>query len=219
MEDNLIVFKGKKDGITVVLDEQASFENVREVYKNKISDSKFFFGDIKTNVDFKGRELSAKELEELLAITSEHSDIKVLSVEEEISNETKEKYTIINVDISKCRENDTFYYKGILRSGQNIFYDGSIVIYGEVNPGAVVKAKGDITVFGYASGFLHAGCDGDEQSVIFANCLSPLQLKIGKVISCFPEDMRMKMIRESRVRIEPSYAFLKDSQIYIKPIN
>lgn len=75
-----------------------------------------------------------------------------------------------------------------LRSGQSVHYPGSVVILGDVNPGAEVIAGGDIIVLGALRGVAHAGALGEEGAVVVAFRLQPTQLRIAHFISRAPDD-------------------------------
>ncbi len=55
---------------------------------------------------------------------------------------------------------------GNVRSGQQLYFDGDLVIQGMVNPGAEVLATGDIHVYGALRGRVLAGVKGDETALI-----------------------------------------------------
>ena len=76
-----------------------------------------------------------------------------------------------------------------IRSGQTEdFPQGSLIIYGDVNSGAEVKAGGDIVILGALRGNAHAGMNGRLSSVIIAMELVPLQLHIGNYFNRLPID-------------------------------
>jgi septum site-determining protein MinC len=71
-----------------------------------------------------------------------------------------------------------------IRSGQTEnFPQGSLIIYGDVNSGAEVKAGGDIVVLGALRGNAHAGINGRLSAVVIAMDLVPVQLQIGNFIN------------------------------------
>jgi len=74
---------------------------------------------------------------------------------------------------------------GTLRSGQLIETPFSLVVIGDVNPGADLIAGGDIIVFGNLRGTAHASAYDDRcvDHVIIALSMRPMQLRIGSVIS------------------------------------
>ena len=58
--------------------------------------------------------------------------------------------------------------RGTCRAGEVLRLPGSVVILGNVNPGAQVIAGGDILVFGALRGLAHAGAEGDVTATIVA---------------------------------------------------
>lgn len=80
---------------------------------------------------------------------------------------------------------------GTLRSGQRIETPFSLVVVGDVNPGADLIAGGDIIVVGSLRGTAHAAAYDEEtpDRVIIAMQLNPIQLRIGSVISRGSDDV------------------------------
>jgi septum site-determining protein MinC len=68
-----------------------------------------------------------------------------------------------------------------------VVFEGSLVIIGDVNPGAELVAAGDIIVLGRLRGTAHAGAKGDTSAQIFALQLQPVQIRIAGVITRAPE--------------------------------
>ena len=89
-------------------------------------------------------------------------------------------------------------------------FDGSLVILGDVNPGAEVKATGNILILGALKGIAHAGCKGNTDAFVFALSLIPVQLRIGNIITRFPDG-------DSKVNRKPEYAYVEDGKIYVSP--
>lgn len=81
----------------------------------------------------------------------------------------------------------TLWIRRTLRSGQNVRFDGNVVVVGDVNPGAEVIASGDIVVMGVLRGLAHAGATGRRDALVAAFRLQPTQLRIGEFISRPPE--------------------------------
>jgi septum formation inhibitor MinC len=80
---------------------------------------------------------------------------------------------------------DTRLVFATLRSGERIETEHSLVVFGDVNPGAEIVAGGDIVVLGVLRGTAHAGAYEETGGgrVIFALNLTPTQLRIGSLIS------------------------------------
>ncbi|HEY8418265.1 MAG TPA: septum site-determining protein MinC [Limnochordales bacterium] len=96
-----------------------------------------------------------------------------------------------------------------LRSGQRLEYDGSVVILGDVNPGAVVVCTGHVVVMGALRGVVHAGARGDTDARVIALRLEPTQLRIAHYISRPPDDQvpspngpEVALVQDERIQIE-----------------
>ncbi len=90
---------------------------------------------------------------------------------------------------------------GNLRSGQRISHVGSVVVLGDVNPGAEVLAGEHVVVWGRLRGVVEAGLARDPDSVddirVCALDLSPTQLRIGDAIARAPVEPDRVPIPES----------------------
>jgi septum site-determining protein MinC len=91
---------------------------------------------------------------------------------------------------------DTLYLEMTVRSGGDIRHPGTVVILGDVNPGGMVVANGDILVWGRLRGIAHAGAGGNQQCVIMALQMEPTQLRIGDAIARAPEKSLMQFVPE-----------------------
>jgi septum site-determining protein MinC len=79
-----------------------------------------------------------------------------------------------------------------LRSGIRVHHPGSIIVLGDVHPGAEVVAGGDVVVWGKLHGTVHAGALGDNGAVVCALDFAPTQLRIGHFITRSPDEHRRK---------------------------
>ncbi len=77
---------------------------------------------------------------------------------------------------------------GTVRSGQVLFYEGDLLLLGDVNPGGSVQASGNIYILGALRGIAHAGSQGDETALIAASIFRPTQLRIADIISRPPDE-------------------------------
>ena len=104
---------------------------------------------------------------------------------------------------------DLLFHHGTLRSGDHLQSDRSILLYGDVNPGARISSAADVLVWGRLRGVAHAGCEGATTARIIALQLRPLQLRIADVVARGPEDLPQPGLAEQ--------AELKDGVIAIEP--
>ena len=141
---------------------------------------------------------SANEAEK--AEEKHEQSTSALSSEELIQDLIEREFSI--------KEHNTKFYKGNLRNGMSLDFDGSLVILGDVNPGAQVTATGNILILGALKGLAHAGCRGNSEAFVFALHLIPVQLRIGSIITRFPDG-------DSKVNRKPEYAYVEDGKIYV----
>lgn len=112
----------------------------------------------------------------------------------------------------------TLYLRKTVRSGQSISSDGNILVIGDVNPGAEIIAKGDITVWGILGGIAHAGSEGNNYAKIRALKLNPVQIRIGEVFARRPDTVNLPYIQKS-CEYTPEEAFTYKGSIVIRKIH
>ena len=101
-------------------------------------------------------------------------------------------------------------HRGTVRSGDHIEAAGSLLVLGDVNPGARLSAGGHVLVWGRLRGVAHAGCHGDQGARIVAMGLQPLQLRIADVIARGPQEAPPPGLAEQAslsagaIRIDPA---------------
>ncbi|OON95937.1 MAG: hypothetical protein ATN36_06995 [Epulopiscium sp. Nele67-Bin005] len=109
----------------------------------------------------------------------------------------------------------TYFHYGMLRSGQELSYGGSVIVLGDVNPGAVVKADQNIIILGYLKGRAHAGLSQkNANAFIIAYGMRPVQIGIGVHIANTPEDERQEGAEH-----RPQIAYIVEEQIYVEEID
>ena len=106
----------------------------------------------------------------------------------------------------------TLYIKKTIRSGQSITSDGNLIIVGDVNPGAEIIAKGDITVWGILGGIAHAGCEGNTQARIRALKMNAIQLRIADIFARRPDGANTPFVQKTNEFIP------EEAKIYRKNI-
>lgn len=97
-----------------------------------------------------------------------------------------------------------------VRNGEEITSQGSVMICGNVNPGAKIVAAGSIDIRGTCRGIVHAGAAGDVQAFVVADRMMPSQIRIANLIARSPDNPEKNNYAEK--------AYIKDGQIVIEPI-
>lgn len=135
-------------------------------------------------LDMGDKQLSSKQVREIEDILLDHG----LHLRElRSNNKPREEEGDENPFGDMPGYSDTALICRHLRSGQKVFYEGNLVILGDINPGAEVVAGGNIVVMGSLRGLAHAGAFGDETAIISAYRLSPTQLRIANHITRPPD--------------------------------
>lgn len=212
---NSVVIKGNKYGIIVMLDKDIPFDELTSDITSKFKESSKFFGKASMAITFEGRQLTSDEERQILDIISENSDIEIMCVvdndkrREEMFKEKVEK------SVSDVAVNSGQFYKGTLRSGQVLECESSVVILGDVNPGAKIISTGNVIVLGSLKGIVYAGITGDATSFVVALEMNPVQIRIGDVIArCSDNKSRFR-----KNKPETKIAFVEEDNIYIEPLS
>ncbi len=235
----LAKFKIKKTDLFINFDSEAEFEDVLVEFIEKLAEAKKIFKEEKTNIFFTGRELD-EDQEEAIYTVIEQSGLNIVVYGDqayielpmkEIKESSENSETDNSKDISKelkfsdesvsekskdlDREYDpqkqyTFYQNGSLRSGKRIEFDGSVVLLGDLNAGAEIIASGNIVILGACRGMVHAGCKGDTNAYIFAQQLTPTQIRISEMVTYLNTD-------KNDIHV-PSYAYIEENKIYVAKV-
>ncbi|NCO74189.1 MAG: septum site-determining protein MinC [Cyanobacteria bacterium] len=83
---------------------------------------------------------------------------------------------------------EPLYLKTTIRSGVEIYHPSTVVVFGDVNPGATIIAKGDVFIWGTLRGIAHAGAMGNRAALIMALRLEPTQLRIAELVARAPDN-------------------------------
>lgn len=203
---NKVIIKGNKYGVSVVLDPDVDFQEIVNELKERLTSAeRFFDSDRQIAIAFENRDLSNDELDQLLTLIQNESKLNIQYVLNENSvtenkfqqvinktfnnNQTEQilydqENIVQNEQINNNHDSSTgMFYKGTLRSGQKLESDNSIVIIGDVNPGASVIAGGNIVIIGSLTGSVQAGARGNRNCFVMALSMSPIQIQIADIIA------------------------------------
>ena len=248
MENDIVIFKNRPDRLLLVMESEADINDIIEVIRSKVTNNVDFFRDCSLNLKYRGRKLSVEEEDRIIEIFCTVAGAEVIDIQEEkiTSRESKARQKtssieannfiglkglidsardIINEDccIHELYEGNTKFYKGNLKSNDNLSYDGNIVLFGDVEQNAELEASGNIIVFGSISGIVKAGYKGDGNSVIVAKGLYAAAISISDIIAEAPENCNKKfgrfgIGRQSKKRQHNfEIAYLKNGEIYVEP--
>lgn len=211
--NNSVLIKGSKNGIIVKMDEDVSFDEIKEQLASKLDDAADFFKEANMALSFEGRELSNAQINDVLDIISEHSKLNIICVVDNNKFHEKVFEHAINDKINELSAQTGQFYKGTLRSGQVFESESSVIILGDVNPGAKVIARGNVVVLGTLKGNIFAGAAGNENCFVAALDMNPMQIRIGDVMARCSDKSKPE---KNRV---PKIAFVENGSIYIENID
>lgn len=202
-KNNCIAFKGSKDGITIYLDRDSDYANLKEQLIKKLESTRQFFIGAQVS-SIQGKALTNGEREEIREIIYSRFGMVMVEKNEGVMGSSSVQ------PFDGIEEGDTKFIRATIRSGQRIQYGGNIVIIGDVNPGAEIIAEGNILVMGALRGLAHAGSSGNERAFVVAYSLQPKQLRIANIIARSPDHEQVKPM-------SPELAMIKNDVVVIEP--
>lgn len=201
-----VAFKGVGQEVHIILDPQAPFAEIERELEEHLERSGQFFVGAAVKLIVATRQLRDDQLQTLRQILSTYG-LTIGEVRASLSDHARpavpapQKPAPVTLPPSgqpssrreararagELARNNALLIKGPLRSGQRVYAEDNLVVFGDVNPGAELIAGGDIMVMGVLRGVAHAGVPDNVGAVIAAISLKPTQLRIGHFISRSPE--------------------------------
>lgn len=175
---NCVIISMKKDQVIIKVEEDAEQREIIATLKKKMIELKNLYKDDKTPILVIGKVLKNKEMDEIQGLIKRFLDVQI----EFDSPKVLGLHGIKKSFYKEIATSETKFHKGSLRSGQRIEYEGSLVIIGDVNPGAEVISGENIIVLGELRGLAHAGAKGNRDAVIEAVQISATQVRIADIV-------------------------------------
>lgn len=222
MSEETVKIKGIRQGLLLIFDSDADFGKIEENIKNKLSSGFFTRG---TPVYIKPDSVKGNEGEILKKLFNRYGLIcKIEDCEAKKSEQIKEESNLLPKAAEEAKNNfipksqvkaddhaqEMMVVNRTLRGGQEIRTKASVLVCGNVNPGAQIIAGGSIDVRGKCLGMVHAGAYGNRDAVIIADRLLPTQIRIANLVARAPDD--------GEETEQAERASIKDGQIVIEPI-
>ena len=202
MAHSIVALRAYRDGLHLIIKPHLSITEIEKAIQEEISRMNRPLNGTSIQIDLKGPTLKEEEMAYLRSKLKETHNLTVrdfmVTTEEPAPRPIAAAPTthIITqpVNPADSRGNEpSRIVPYTIRSGQTEdFLQGSLIIYGDVNSGAEVRAGGDIVVLGALRGNAYAGMNGRLSSVIIAMDLVPLQLQIGNCLNRIPIDEKSR---------------------------
>lgn len=187
----------KKNEILIRISEGATHEEAIECLKKKLPALKKLYKQEKNPICVTGKILKNKEIDEIKEMITSEIDVKV-SFE---SPKVLGLYGITKAFEKDIDNSETKFFKGNMRSGQKVEFEGSIVVLGDVNGGAEVIAGENIVILGVLRGLAHAGAKGNKKAIIASNRIECPQLRIANIV---------KEMEKEEIDEEYKYAYVNE---------
>ena len=213
--DGTVVIKGFKAGIILVLNPDTSYETLKKDIADKFRASAAFFGEAAKAVSFKGRDLTDEQKMEIVDIIQANCSLSILCIMEDDPETEAAFQKTIERKLEQDYSNTGQFYKGTLKDGQILETENSIIVLGDVYPGACIISSKDIVVLGGLYGQAYAGGNGEEGHFVVALEMSPEKLKIGDFKYKTSEKQSKWSIKP---KIQPKIAYVNDARVKIEPI-
>lgn len=207
---DIVTIKGLKYGLQLTFAKGASFDDVQANLLNKLESGNGFF--IRGTTVFVPKGYFAEEQNEALRKMF-HRHGMLFSTELKRPNMAPPSRDTTKAPAQKPKAVDEAQKMMIInhtiRGGQEVKVNSSVLICGNVNPGAQVIAGGSIDIRGTCRGFVHAGAFGDKTACVVADRLMPAQIRIADLIARAPDEPEQvtqaerAMIRGNQIIFEP----------------
>ena len=215
MSQSAVILKSNPYGLVLNLNSDLPFEELRKAVGEKFRESAGFFKNAKLALTFRGRALTKEEENQLVEEVVENSRIQVVCIVDEEKQSAEFYRRAVEKSLEKKKEEDGYFYRGTLRSGQELETVTSIVVIGDVNPGARIISKGNIVVLGCCMGDIYAGAGGDRSCFVAALTMKPMQVRIAD------KRARSAIVKKKdtgEYPLDPKMAYIKDDHLQFKPI-
>ena len=211
--DRLVTIRSSRCGPDIETDPGAEFDALLEILIGKFRSSSRFFKDAKMALSFSGRTLTRTEEDKILQVISENTQIDILCVVEQNDKNEPMYRSIVEHALDGYSKKEGQFYRGNLGKREILESDSSIVVLGDVEPGARVVARGSIVIVGSPYGAVRAGASGDRDAFVVALSMQPEQLCIGDI-----EAKRQLIYQESLSIKGPKIAVVDGGRIYLDPL-
>lgn len=210
-----IAIKGSRDGLRLLLADDADWQAVLEALSQQLERGADFFHGAHLTIDIGARPLSEAELAALLEIMQRHglqpgqlatSTPEGRQAARAVGLGTRPALRPAATPPERDADSALLVVR-TLRSGQILRHHGHLTIVGDVNPGAEIIAGGHVVVWGRLRGRVHAGALGDTTAIVAALEFVPSLVQIADKLSQAPDQRpqgpEVARIEGDRIVVEP----------------
>ena len=190
---NSVIIKSNAYGLILILDPDMPFSELLQDVGDKFRNAARFFKNARMALTFRGRVLTREQERQMVyAITS------------------------VTRTLEADEENDGQFYRGTLLNGQVLEMEKSVIVLGDVNPGAQIISKGNIVVLGCCMGSVYAGAAGNNRCFAAALIMKPRQVRIADKTA---RSAITKKTDTGEYEIDPKIVYIKDEHLKMEPLS
>ncbi|MDR0271770.1 MAG: septum site-determining protein MinC [Clostridiales bacterium] len=238
----IVTMKGQRDGIDIILDEKAKFDDIKESLRKKVSQGKKFFDGANVKVSFKGRKLDELSEKILIDIITEETNLDITFVHGE--DFKKKKTPSLNLwgnsaritpppmaELEKSAEKQAEVPVPVSSSATKPGYKESqtAYYYSGLRSGQRIKYNGSVVVMGDVNPGSEIVADGN---VIVLGALKGMaHAGASGDDTCFISALNLQPTQlriagtishvpagAKNARSSAAYAYIKDGQVFIGPL-
>ena len=215
MKQDSVIIKSNAYGLTLLLNPDIPFEQLRKDTGEKFAQAARFFRNAQMVLTFRGRTLTEEQELELVEEITANAQIQIVCLVDESKENALRDKKILTHALECTRRDSARLYRGSLRRGARLESDLSIVVLGDVNPGASVVSEADVIVLGCCMGEIWAGAAGDDACFAAALTLLPSTLRIA---SYTYKSAITKRYDSGDYPINPKMAYIRDGNLVNEPL-
>ena len=214
MKENMkdcVLIKSFPNGISLHLDEEASFDEILKEIAYKFSEARNFFGNATMALSIDGRKVTGAEEIRILDTIKKNSNLNIACIvgKDEATNKSFIK-ALAHMEKRLSGGEDGQFFKGSLKNKEVLETENSIIVLGDVYPGSAVISAKNIIILGGLYGEAYAGGNGGQDSFVAALEMEPERLKIGD-FKYKPNTKQSKW--GIRPKVQPKIAYVKNGKI------
>lgn len=217
----IVRLKGYPHGIRVIIDPDASWENICIEITKKFADCEKLFGNSEKIILLEGHKFTDQQEDALLERMRASCKLSILCLISKEPNEDIEKILdgMKQLQHEKAlieaqKEDGAQFFRGNVGHRDVLEMEDSVIILGNVESGGKVISQKDIIVLGQLSGNAYAGVDGKPHFVA-ALSMDPEILRIGEIKGRFVQKPNfLKQVKKDT----PKIAYLKNGKIEFSDI-
>lgn len=205
--------KGTKNGLEIHLDTSLEPGELKKTLQMHLEAAKGFFKGAYFSFKPSDEGLSDQQMAELSTICKKYGLIPHITHEKEKRPRQKNR-ELQTQGLSDSEINmQNQLIETNVRNGQQLYFNGNVILLGDVNPGGQITATGSIIIIGALLGIAHGGANGDREAFIFACDFRPHQVRIADTIARSPSAKSLPTSIPEIARLEKDSIIIEQYKI------